>query len=247
MGCASGKVQDVGELKDAERLRRTPAAAKEAAELVCRAFAGTATSPPELAFEWCSGAKWESPTRGQEALAWIMRFLVEVSLASGKGGAVVACRGADGAIQGVMALMIYRSKPKDGIFAEALAFARTGFPKGETERYSNVEKNARLAALLKVGERLHKACAATPHVYVRAVAVDPAWQGRGVGGKLLRAALAIADRERLPCYLETCGPRNPAIYERYGFAVAGQEELRTKAGDEVCEFPYVGMVRPAAT
>ena len=67
----------------------------------------------------------------------------------------------------------------------------------------------------------------------------------GVGGKLMRAAVAIADRERLPCFLETCGPRNPDIYARYGFAVAGREEMRTTAGD-ACENPYIGMVRPAA-
>ena len=248
MGCTSSKVQDVGELHDAECLQRTPAAAREASAVLGRAFAGTATTVPELAFEWCSGGKWDEPTRAQAALAWIMRYIIEESFALGKRGAVVACRGADGAVVGVMALKIYRSTPADSACAEATAFARVGLPHGEAERYSNTDKNLRLAALLKASKRLHKAHAPGPHVYLQAVAVDPAAQGQGVGGRLLRAALAIADRERLPCYLETCGPRNPEIYAKYGFVVAGQEEMRTKTTKkkegEVCEFPYIGMVRP---
>ena len=243
--CASSKVQDVGDLRDVECLQRTPAAAREASAVLGRSFAGTETTPPELAFEWCSGGTWESPARGREALAWIMRYLVEESFAAGPKGAIVACRGAGGDLVGVACLMIYRGKPVDGPCLFPAAFARTGFPKGEAATYTNTDKNQRLAALTKASERLHKAHAPGPHVYVRAVAVDPGSQGRGVGGKLMRAAVAIADRERLPCFLETCGPRNPDIYARYGFAVAGREELRTKAGD-ACEHPYIGMVRPAA-
>ena len=65
----------------------------------------------------------------------------------------------------------------------------------------------------------------------------------------MRAASAIADHEGgLPCYLETCGPKNPAIYKKYGYEVVAEEVARTKAKggkpEEVFEHPYVGMVRP---
>ena len=104
--CASSKVQDVGDLRDVECLQRTPAAAREASAVLGRSFAGTETTPPELAFEWCSGGTWESPARGREALAWIMRYLVEESFAAGQKGAIVACRGAGGDLVGVACLLI---------------------------------------------------------------------------------------------------------------------------------------------
>ena len=70
-------------------------------------------------------------------------------------------------------------------------------------------------------KKLHTAYAKGPHIYVWAVGVDPSAQGHGFCGKLLRAASAVADREQLPCYLECCGEKNPKIYKRYGYKVAG--------------------------
>ena len=60
--------------------------------------------------------------------------------------------------------------------------------------------------------------------YLWVMGVDPACQGRGVGGRLLQPVLARADEQGLPCYLETGSERNVAFYERRGFRVlrAGQ-------------------------
>ena len=64
----------------------------------------------------------------------------------------------------------------------------------------------------------------------------------------MRAASAIADHEGLPCVLQTCGTRNPAIYKKYGYEVKSEEEVRAKASrgrpEEVFQHPFVGMVRP---
>ena len=44
-------------------------------------------------------------------------------------------------------------------------------------------------------------------------------QGRGVGSALLEPALARADGEGMPCYLETQKEENLSFYARHGFAV----------------------------
>ena len=49
--------------------------------------------------------------------------------------------------------------------------------------------------------------------------VDPDHQGKGLGGALLQPALAKADQEGLPCYLETLEEKNLAFYGRHGFEV----------------------------
>jgi GNAT superfamily N-acetyltransferase len=77
------------------------------------------------------------------------------------------------------------------------------------------------AALLSRGravsalmDRLHPA---EPHWYIEVVAVAPAQQGRGHGRRMLEPAVALADRDGLPTYLETTNPANAALYARFGF------------------------------
>jgi GNAT superfamily N-acetyltransferase len=65
----------------------------------------------------------------------------------------------------------------------------------------------------------------TPHFYLPFLGVDPDWQGRGLGGALLRPVLERCDRDRVPAFLEASTPRNRALYERHGFAVTEQFTL----------------------
>jgi ribosomal protein S18 acetylase RimI-like enzyme len=53
----------------------------------------------------------------------------------------------------------------------------------------------------------------------------PEQQRRGIGSRLLRRLLAVADAERLPVRLEVI-KINPArrLYERHGFAIRGETE-----------------------
>lgn len=70
--------------------------------------------------------------------------------------------------------------------------------------------------LLRAAERLHLR---EPHWYVHVLGVHPSQQGKGLGGTLLELALARADRQRLPVYLETSNPRNLTFYGHFGFDV----------------------------
>lgn len=54
--------------------------------------------------------------------------------------------------------------------------------------------------------------------YLHYVGVRPEHQGKGHGGRIIRAQTAIADGEGLPCWLETATAANVPLYERLGFA-----------------------------
>ena len=64
-----------------------------------------------------------------------------------------------------------------------------------------------------------------PHWYLPLIAVDPACQGRGLGGALLKQALARCDADGLPAYLESSNPRNIALYQRHGFEILGRIQV----------------------
>ena len=71
-------------------------------------------------------------------------------------------------------------------------------------------------------ERLH---IKEPHWYVFVLGVCPERQGEGLGRALLDPALARADRDRLPTYLETTMERNLTFYGRFGFEVVQEVSM----------------------
>jgi ribosomal protein S18 acetylase RimI-like enzyme len=78
------------------------------------------------------------------------------------------------------------------------------------------EKHEELFAVLgQMGE----AHPVDPHWYLPWLAVEPARQGDGLGGRLLAHCLATVDESGLPAFLETPNPRNVGFYERLGFEV----------------------------
>jgi ribosomal protein S18 acetylase RimI-like enzyme len=64
-----------------------------------------------------------------------------------------------------------------------------------------------------------------PHYYLFVLGVEPALQGRGVGGALLDKIDAEADRDGVDAYLETDKEENLAIYRRHGYEVVHEETL----------------------
>lgn len=58
-----------------------------------------------------------------------------------------------------------------------------------------------------------------PHLMMETLAVRPELQGRGFGTGLLRHALARADAEQLPLYLDTFALNSVEMYRRFGFHV----------------------------
>lgn len=86
----------------------------------------------------------------------------------------------------------------------------------------------RPALLEEVGElfgRMEHHHITEPHWYLPMIGVEPYHHGRGLGGALLDHALAIADRDDLPAYLESSNPRNVSLYRRHGFAALSEVQV----------------------
>ncbi len=62
--------------------------------------------------------------------------------------------------------------------------------------------------------------------YLHYVGVRPAQQGKGYGGRIIRAQTATADAQALPCWLETATRENVALYERLGFSTMAEWDVK---------------------
>mmetsp|Transcript_31078 Transcript_31078/g.78224 ORF Transcript_31078/g.78224 Transcript_31078/m.78224 type:complete len:277 (+) Transcript_31078:58-888(+) len=82
-----------------------------------------------------------------------------------------------------------------------------------------VQTKIRQDEIQKAMTKCHKECCPEKHWYVYMLHVDPAYQGKKYGKRLLNMILGLADRDGVPTYLECVGDRNIAIYEKFGFKV----------------------------
>jgi ribosomal protein S18 acetylase RimI-like enzyme len=80
----------------------------------------------------------------------------------------------------------------------------------------------RVIAAMDQLERVHPQ---KPHWYLQSIGTDPAFQGKGYGGVLLRYRLERVDAARLPAYLESSKESNIPIYRSFGFEVTGEIRL----------------------
>lgn len=81
-----------------------------------------------------------------------------------------------------------------------------------------------------------------PHWYLPLIGVDPARQGQGIGGALMRHALARCDRDGVAAYLESSNPQNIPLYRRHGFEILGTIQF----GSSPVLTPMLRPARPAA-
>ena len=81
-----------------------------------------------------------------------------------------------------------------------------------------ISDSKRLLEISSEWEDLHRE-EQYPHWYLLIIGVEPARQGQGVGSRLIQSVLTQADRDRLPCYLETTNEHNLAFYQKHGFEI----------------------------
>jgi ribosomal protein S18 acetylase RimI-like enzyme len=86
----------------------------------------------------------------------------------------------------------------------------------------------------------HLRHAPNPHCYLFFIGVDPALQGRGFAGNLIRPVLDRLDQKGVDCYLHTQNEKNIGLYEHFGFTVVEQVTLAET------EIVHTGMIRKAA-
>ncbi|MUL35749.1 GNAT family N-acetyltransferase [Gloeocapsopsis dulcis] len=76
-----------------------------------------------------------------------------------------------------------------------------------------------LIALFSKLEGYHQQDLPEKHWYLFMLGVAPTYQSQGIGSLLLQPILKQADREKLPCYLETSTEKGVRFYQRNGFEV----------------------------
>lgn len=244
---------------DCEYLRRSQLEASRASGMLARAFCGTATTDPDLAYDWCLGpelmGKWDDAGR-YNAQKWMWRNLLEQAWSMGPRGAVVIIRDPDNAkvIIGIAICKVYPSsfeKHTDGMFVGVKAHLASGKQCKEGIAFM---KSPRKRALDKAFKKLHARACPRPHLRLVALGVAPGSQSQDVGDKLISSVCNIADVLDKPCYIECTGPRSQAYFKKRGFDVAGAimitvppnssgDKERVGAEGEECEFRVTGMIK----
>jgi GNAT superfamily N-acetyltransferase len=144
--------------------------------------------------------------------------LFELALEPGAGTNSVIAE-VDGRIVGVLT---YADSPD----CASLSVARTF-------RFMRIA-GTRLWSTLWMFSRIENLHVRTPHRHLPTIGVDPAWQGTGIGERLIKQFSEGCDEARLEGYLETIRwadpsrPSHEAFYGRHGFVVADELAL---AGD----------------
>jgi ribosomal protein S18 acetylase RimI-like enzyme len=95
--------------------------------------------------------------------------------------------------------------------------------------------SGRLKVVFAMLEKMGTYHPADPHWYLPLIGVEPAKQGHGYGGSLLRHALEQIDREGRTAYLESTNPANIPLYQRHGFEVIGTIQVE----DSPALFPMI--------
>ena len=72
---------------------------------------------------------------------------------------------------------------------------------------------------MRYGANIERAQPTEPHWYLEVLSVRPEHQRHGLGSRLVTPILERADRDQVPCDLDTADPANVAFYRRFGFEV----------------------------
>ena len=97
-----------------------------------------------------------------------------------------------------------------------------------------------MAPTTKLMEEAKKDLNLGTYIYLFIIGVSLEMQGKGFGGKMLRAIVEKAEIERKPMYLETQNEKNVSLYEKYGFYVVKKIDL-----PDPLNLPMFLMVRDA--
>lgn len=84
----------------------------------------------------------------------------------------------------------------------------------------------RFMTVMNKMEHHHKSDVPPEHWYLMVLGVEPERQGKGVGGTMIQPVLERADKDRLPCYLETMKERNVTFYQKHGFEVVVDDTFK---------------------
>jgi GNAT superfamily N-acetyltransferase len=91
--------------------------------------------------------------------------------------------------------------------------------------FADKEQMKRTRAFVYYANDVRKRLVPGRHFYLQVLGVDPVYQGQGYSSNLLKPMLERADKEGLPCFLETQAEKNVKLYEHFGFGVAEEDKI----------------------
>ena len=86
-------------------------------------------------------------------------------------------------------------------------------------RYVGKEAIERMVAVAKHDDALRRRCAPPKYWFLSILAVDPPFQGKGYGRRLLQSMHTRLSGSGLACYVETTEERLLRFYERFGYEI----------------------------
>lgn len=229
----------------------------EAVKVMAESFSGTAEAMPEGSHDWMLGSRFpvgsdatfhsNKPLRTlfvEFTMSWMYMMAAYYGVnfgvrdpQSGQLLAVCSTR-PPGSI---------KNGKVENVSSQFLTFFRLF---GKYPRLPNIVEK-RMHHMMKQVEMMHSKHASGPHWYISILAVTPQAQGKGCGGALLRHIHKLADRDRVPCYLETTGDRNEQIYSKLGYTDSTRYTTDQKvmdslfeSGEEHRSVTVTAMVRP---
>jgi ribosomal protein S18 acetylase RimI-like enzyme len=117
--------------------------------------------------------------------------------------------------------------PPDAPAATDIDFLESGLTHLPT--LVGAEAMVRFKRLIGQLEILHTRYAPEPHWYLAMLGVHPDWQRQGLGDALMQQVFRVADRDGIPCYLESPTLENTRYYQRRGFHVVGEIDVSDSA------------------
>ena len=88
------------------------------------------------------------------------------------------------------------------------------------------KKNLERLSVTSHPNEIHEQLIKEPHIYLMVIAVEPKFQSKGFGKKLLLPMLEHLDKHNLKCYLDTNKKSNIPYYQNFGFDTLKEFKIR---------------------
>lgn len=231
---------------------------EEFEQVIAKSFCGTTKTSPEGMIGWFfEGGKPgvnptdplkedPSPARENFCLVGLAKFNVATVL---RHGGCYALLDSSGKIVGATSFFPPSKKPiyKMGMCEFIWVANQLGGMGALPKEVTSGDSCKRGEIIEKVMQKCHSECIQGEHLYVAITAILPGEQGKGYGRKLMEFLNAAADNLGVPSYLECSSVRNVNFYEKNGYKVVKDYELKYK--DDVFKPDGVekgirAMVRP---
>ncbi len=189
-------------------------------------------------FRWIVGGKDHKVALNEDYHRGVTFSLIEYMIAfSERYGHILVCRDEDGTLLGMIGLIPpYRSYARFTVH-----FYRTVLSYGKPPALDMGDEIAARFKAFEVMSELHKdSTKGIPHWYIQVIGVSDKAQGKGIGTKLMNAAIAMAGG--LPMYLD-CHNENVSYYEQFGFRVEKKVTIVPKGIQDTSTLEMNGMVR----